>query len=249
MSLADAKAWGAVALFGETYDESVRVIEVGGPWSRELCGGTHVSHSSQIGLISLINETSVGSGSRRVEALVGIEAFRSLAQERAIIARLTDGFKVSKDSLEERIAALSEDLKSTQKKLAAFEAERLAQRIPELISANSTSVGSYKLISSNLGELASIDDVRSIVTQIRERVQAEAAVIAILAVVNEKPAVVIATTEGARSAGAKAGLLVREASTVLGGGGGGKDDIAQGGGQNVAAINDALSAIAKALVS
>ncbi len=249
MSLADAKAWGAVALFGETYDESVRVIEVGGPWSRELCGGTHVSHSSQIGLISLINETSVGSGSRRVEALVGIEAFRSLAQERAIIARLTDGFKVSKDSLEERIAGLSEDLKSTQKKLAAFEAERLAQRIPELISANSTSVGSYKLISSNLGELASIDDVRSIVTQIRDRVQAEAAVIAILAVVNEKPAVVIATTEGARSAGAKAGLLVREASNVLGGGGGGKDDIAQGGGQNVAAINDALSAIAKALVS
>ncbi|MEY4321551.1 MAG: hypothetical protein RL167_279 [Actinomycetota bacterium] len=249
MSLADAKAWGAVALFGETYDESVRVIEVGGPWSRELCGGTHVSHSSQIGLISLINETSVGSGSRRVEALVGIEAFRSLAQERAIIARLTDGFKVSKDSLEERIAGLSEDLKSTQKKLAAFEAERLAQRIPELISANSTSVGSYKLISSNLGELASIDDVRSIVTQIRDRVQAEAAVIAILAVVNEKPAVVIATTEVARSAGAKAGLLVREASTVLGGGGGGKDDIAQGGGQNVAAINDALSAIAKALVS
>ncbi len=249
MSLADAKAWGAVALFGETYDESVRVIEVGGPWSRELCGGTHVSHSSQIGLISLINETSVGSGSRRVEALVGIEAFRSLAQERAIVARLTDGFKVSKDSLEERIAGLSEDLKSTQKKLAAFEAERLAQRIPELISANSTSVGSYKLISSNLGELASIDDVRSIVTQIRDRVQAEAAVIAILAVVNEKPAVVIATTEGARSAGAKAGLLVREASTVLGGGGGGKDDIAQGGGQNVAAINDALSAIAKALVS
>ena len=249
MSLADAKAWGAVALFGETYDESVRVIEVGGPWSRELCGGTHVSHSSQIGLISLINETSVGSGSRRVEALVGIEAFRSLAQERAIVARLTDGFKVSKDSLEERIAGLSEDLKSTQKKLAAFEAERLAQRIPELISANSTSVGSYKLISSNLGELANIDDVRSIVTQIRDRVQAEAAVIAILAVVNEKPAVVIATTEGARSAGAKAGLLVREASTVLGGGGGGKDDIAQGGGQNVAAINDALSAIAKALVS
>lgn len=249
MSLADAKAWGAVALFGETYDESVRVIEVGGPWSRELCGGTHVSHSSQIGLISLINETSVGSGSRRVEALVGIEAFRSLAQERAIIARLTDGFKVSKDSLEERIAGLSEDLKSTQKKLAAFEAERLAQRIPELISANSTSVGSYKLVSANLGELASIDDVRSIVTQIRDRVQAEAAVIAILAVVNEKPAVVIATTEGARSAGAKAGLLVREASTVLGGGGGGKDDIAQGGGQNVAAINDALSAIAKALVS
>jgi len=249
MSLADAKAWGAVALFGETYDESVRVIEVGGPWSRELCGGTHVSQSSQIGLISLINETSVGSGSRRVEALVGIEAFRSLAQERAIIARLTDSFKVSKDSLEERIAAISEELKATQKKLAAFEAERLALRIPELISANSTSVGNYKLISSNLGELASIDDVRSIVTQIRERVQAEPAVIAILAVVNEKPAVVIATTEGARSAGAKAGLLVREASTVLGGGGGGKDDIAQGGGQNVAAINDALSAIAKALVS
>lgn len=248
MSLADAKAWGAVALFGETYDESVRVIEVGGPWSRELCGGTHVSHSSQIGMISLINETSVGSGSRRVEALVGIDAFRTFAQERAIVARLSDGLKVSKDGLEERIAAIADDLKVAQKKLAAFEAEKLAQRIPELISANSNSAGAFKLISANVGELSSIDDVRGLVTQIRDRVQAESAVIAVFAVVSDKPAVVIATTESARAAGAKAGLLVREASSVLGGGGGGKDDIAQGGGQNLAAIESARAAVAKALV-
>lgn len=248
MSLADAKAWGAVALFGETYDESVRVIEVGGPWSRELCGGTHVSHSSQIGMVSLINETSVGSGSRRVEALVGIDAFRTFAQERAILARLSEGLKVNKDSLEERISSIAEDLKAAQKKLAALEAEKLAQRIPELISANTTSAGAFKLISANVGELSSIDDVRGLVTQIRDRVSAEPAVVAIFAVVSDKPAVVVATTEAARNAGAKAGLLVREASIILGGGGGGKDDIAQGGGQNVASIDSAKSAVAKTLV-
>jgi alanyl-tRNA synthetase len=74
MSLPEAREWGAVALFGETYDESVRVVQIGGPWSRELCGGTHVSRSSQIGLVSVIGEASVGSGSRRLEAFVGIEA-------------------------------------------------------------------------------------------------------------------------------------------------------------------------------
>lgn len=249
MSIAEAKAWGAVALFGETYDESVRVIAVGGPWSRELCGGTHVKHSSQIGMISLINETSVGSGSRRVEALVGIEAFRSLAQERAIIARLSDGLKTSKDTLEERIAAISEDLKSAQKKLAAFESAALAEQIPSLIEKNSSQVGQFNLISAEIGSVSSVEDIRNLVTQIRDRVQSAPAVISIFATVADKPAVVIATTEPARAAGAKAGALVREASAVLGGGGGGKDDIAQGGGQNAGAIEAAMAAVSKALVS
>src|SRR5690606_12723101 len=93
MTLADAKAFGALALFGETYDEQVRVVEIGGPWSRELCGGTHVDHSSQIGLIALTGESSVGSGARRVEALVGLEAFHALARERALVAALTDTLK------------------------------------------------------------------------------------------------------------------------------------------------------------
>ena len=246
MSLPEAKQWGAVALFGETYDESVRVVEVGGPWSRELCGGTHVSRSSQIGLVSLIGESSVGSGSRRIEALVGIEAFRALSLERALVARISDSLKASKDGLEDRIASISEELKAAQRKLAALQAASLATRIPEFI-AGAESIGASKLITQSLGAVESIDEIRSLVTALRDRVQAESFVIAVFAEVSGKPSVVIATTPAARESGAKAGAMVREASTVLGGGGGGKDDIAQGGGNDVNQIVNAQAAIRKLL--
>jgi alanyl-tRNA synthetase len=246
MSLPEAREWGAVALFGETYDESVRVIQVGGPWSRELCGGTHVSRSSQVGLVSIIGEASVGSGSRRLEALVGIEAFRSLATERALVARLGEALKSPKAEIEERLNSTIEELKLAQRKLAQLQAAQLATRIPDLI-AGAGSVGSTKFVEANLGELASVDDLRNLATQIREKLISESAVVALFGVIAEKPMVLIATTEAARAAGHKAGNLVRTASQVLGGGGGGKDDLAQGGGSDVAKISDALAAIRGAL--
>ena len=242
MSVAEAKKWGAVALFGETYDESVRVIQVGGPWSRELCGGTHVSRSSQVGLVSLIGEASVGSGSRRLEALVGIEAFRSLTAERALVARLADSLKGPKDQLEERLVATIEELKSAQRKLSSMQSAQLATQIPALLQ-NSLVVGSQKFVSHEMGEVSSVDDIRGFVNQLRDSLASEPAVIAIFGVVAAKPMVVIAATKAAQLAGAKAGLLVRIASAVLGGGGGGKDDIAQGGGVDIKAVPAAIVAI------
>ncbi len=242
MSVAEAKKWGAVALFGETYDESVRVIQVGGPWSRELCGGTHVSRSSQVGLVSLIGEASVGSGSRRLEALVGIEAFRSLTAERALVARLADSLKGPKDQLEERLVATIEELKSAQRKLSSMQSAQLATQIPALLQ-NSLVVGSQKFVSHEMGEVSSVDDIRGFVNQLRDSLASEPAVIAIFGVIAAKPMVVIATTKAAQLAGAKAGQLVRIASAVLGGGGGGKDDIAQGGGVDIKAIPAAIAAI------
>jgi alanyl-tRNA synthetase len=246
MSLPEAREWGAVALFGETYDESVRVIEIGGPWSRELCGGTHVSHSSQVGLVSIIGESSVGSGSRRLEALVGIEAFRSLATERALVARLGEALKSPKAEIEDRLTATIDELKTAQRRLAQMQAAQLATRIPQLISGAQT-IGSTKFVEANLGELASVDDLRSLATQIREQLSGDSAVVALLGVVAEKPMVLIATTDAARGAGHKAGALVRIASQILGGGGGGKDDLAQGGGSDVSKIGEAISAIRGAL--
>ena len=246
MSLPEAREWGAVALFGETYDESVRVIQVGGPWSRELCGGTHVSRSSQVGLVSIIGESSVGSGSRRLEALVGIEAFRSLATERALVARLGEALKSPKAEIEERLTATIEELKAAQRKLAQLQAAQLATRIPELISA-ATTIGSTKFIESNLGEIASVEDLRGLATQVREKLGTESGVVALFGVVAEKPMVLVATTEAARTAGHKAGNLVRTASQILGGGGGGKDDLAQGGGSDASKIGDAQAAVRGAL--
>ena len=246
MTLPEAREWGAVALFGETYDETVRVIEIGGPWSRELCGGTHVSHSSQVGLVSFIGESSVGSGSRRLEALVGIEAFRALASERALVARIGEVLKSPKAEIEDRLAATIDELKTAQRRLAAMQAAELATRIPDLV-ARAQLIGATKFVETNLGALSSVDDLRTLATQIREQLAKQSAVIALFAVIAEKPIVLVATTESARQAGHKAGNLVRTASQILGGGGGGKDDLAQGGGTDAARIGDAAAAIRGAL--
>lgn len=246
MSLPEAKQWGAVALFGETYDEAVRVVQIGGPWSRELCGGTHVSRSSQIGLVSLIGEASVGSGSRRIEALVGIEAFRSLAKERALVSRLVDLTKSSVENLEERISATLEDLKSASRKLATLQADALARQIPGLVE-RAKAVGLVKFVSMNVGSLNSVDELRALTVSLRDKMHSDSAVAALFAEISGKPMLVVAITKQAQAAGIKAGNLVKLASAVLGGGGGGKDDIAQGGGQNLTMISEAIVTIEKAL--
>ncbi len=246
MSLPQAKEWGAVALFGETYDESVRVIQIGGPWSRELCGGTHVSRSSQIGLVSMIGESSVGSGSRRLEALVGIEAFRALATERALVNRLVDSLKVPREQLEDRILASVEDLKSAQKKLASLNSERLALAIAPAIAA-ARSINGHSVIVLTLGELSDAADIRTIALDARGRVASRDAIVVATAISSGKPLVAVATTDTARSNGLKAGELVRLASGILGGGGGGKDDYAQGGGTDVSKLSEAINAIESAI--
>ena len=245
MSQAEAKDFGAVALFGETYDELVRVVQIGGPWSRELCGGTHVSRSSQIGLLALGAETSVGSGSRRIEALVGIEAFRSLATERAIVARLAQISKVPVGNLEEKLVSTLEELKATQKRLVAFEQQALASRIPAWL-AGAKEITGNRVVIADLGEVDSAEPLRTIGSQIRAELGSDAVVI-VTAVISDKPAILVATGESARSRGVKAGALVKLASGILGGGGGGKDDMAQGGGTDVSLIPTAISAIEREL--
>lgn len=246
MPLKQAREWGAVALFGETYDEEVRVVQVGGPWSRELCGGTHVARSSQIGLVSISNESSVGSGSRRLEALVGIEAFRQFATERALVSRIGELLKSPSEALEERLTGILAELRESQRKLAALQSAELANQIPSLISA-AENINGTQVISANVGSLSSVDDLRTLAVQTRDRVADAAAVVALIGEVAGKPMIVVTVTKSAQSSGVKAGALVRVASAVLGGGGGGKDDIAQGGGQDSAMVSDALLALKGAI--
>jgi len=246
MSLPDAREWGAVALFGETYDESVRVVQIGGPWSRELCGGTHVSRSSQIGLVSIIGEASVGSGSRRLEAFVGIEAIRALNAERALVARISEGLKLPKEQLEERIFANVEELKVAQKRLASMQSANLAELVPAAI-ANGLNVNGTLVVELQIGEVSDSNDLRTLAFNARERVSSENALIIVSATLAEKPLIGVATTEASRNAGIKAGSLVRLAAAILGGGGGGKDDFAQGGGTDISKIGEALDAIKAAI--
>jgi len=242
MSVKEAKDFGAVALFGETYDESVRVIQIGGPWSRELCGGTHVSRSSQVGLVSIIGEASVGSGSRRLEAYVGFEAFQALAAERALVASLTESLKVPREQLAEKIQTTVDELRAAQRKLASLSMEQLKNKLPEL-AQSAKQIGGSKVVIENIGAVDSADQVRELASALRDKLESDSAVAAIAGISGDKIILIVATTKKAREAGISSGNLVKVASAILGGGGGGKDDIAQGGGPEVSKLADAFAAI------
>ncbi|MEO6116234.1 MAG: alanine--tRNA ligase-related protein, partial [Pseudolysinimonas sp.] len=246
LPIAEAKAAGAMALFGEKYGDTVRMVDIGGPWSRELCAGTHVRTSAEVGLVNLVSESSVGSANRRVEALVGLEAFRDLAAERALVSTLTSSLKVPRELLPQRIESLVAELKAAEKKIASYESAALSSRVPSLVKSASR-LGKYLTVIEDVGALSSADELRSLATAVRERLGTESSVVALAAHVDGKPAVIVATSPGAREHGAKAGVLAKQAAGVLGGGGGGKDDLAQGGGTDIHAIGAALSGIAAAL--
>ena len=242
MPLAEAKAMGAMSLFGEKYGDTVRVVEIGGEFSRELCGGTHVGSSAEVGSLSLLTEQSVGSGNRRVEALVGLDSFNHLAAERTLVNQLTSLLKVqSSAELPEKINQTLTKLKSAEKELEKLRREKLQAEAAKLIETAQT-IGQVRVLAHHAGELDA-NGVRSLVLDLRSRFGSEPAVVAVTGVANNRPVVIVATNEGAREAGVKAGALVRVAAGVLGGGGGGKDDIAQGGGQDAAKVNEALDTI------
>ncbi|MDQ1122256.1 alanyl-tRNA synthetase [Microbacterium trichothecenolyticum] len=242
MSLDEAKAAGAMALFGEKYGDTVRMVDIGGPWSRELCGGTHVARSSEIGLVNLVGEQSVGASNRRVEALVGLDAFRDLAAERAIVSQLSTSLKTPREQLTTRIAELSASLKAAEKKIAAFEAQALTNRLPQLVES-AVVVGSVRVVAESLGEGASADDVRSLALQVRDRLGSDPVVVALASVAGGRATVVVVTNDAARDRGLAAGALAKAAAGVLGGGGGGRPDVAQGGGTDAAALPRALEGI------
>jgi alanyl-tRNA synthetase len=245
MSLAEAKEIGALALFGETYGEQVRVVELGGPWSRELCGGTHVQHSSQIGLVTLNAESSVGSGVRRVEAFVGIEAFRFLARERALVHGLTEALRVQPDQLSDRVHKLVEQLRSAEKQIAELKSRTVLAEVGT-IAAKAHDMWGVGYVAHQ-AEGVTGGDLRTLALEVRNRLQDRAAVVAVVGGTADKPAVVVVTTPAARDRGLRAGDLVRTASETLGGRGGGKDDIAQGGGTDGSRVAEALSAVEHAI--
>lgn len=246
MSLDEAKSLGAMALFGEKYGERVRVVDIGGPWSRELCAGTHVGRAAEVGMINLVSETSVGSTNRRIESFVGLEAFQNFAAERAIVQQLTTGLKVPRFEVVQRVSELTTQLKAAEKKIAQLEASRLAEQLPRL-EASAERLGALQAVIQSVGTVGSADDVRSLAQQLRERLSAEAAVVVLAGDAAGKPVVIAATTPGAREAGLRAGGLAKLAAGVLGGGGGGKDDLAQGGGTDPQNIPDALDAVRREL--
>ena len=244
MSQDEAKKLGAMALFGEKYGDRVRVVSVG-DWARELCGGTHVQRSGQLGVVKLLSESSIGAGVRRVEALVGVDAYRFLAREHVLLNSLTSLIKGSRaEELPERISDLLTKFKEIEKELAQVRSAAAMADVSKFASG-AKKVGETTLIATRIPDGIAVDDLRKIALDLRNR--DSDSVIALVSVVDSKPVLVVAVSDVARARGVKAGALVKVGSTVLGGGGGGKDDFAQGGGTEVSAIDSALQAIELAI--
>ena len=244
MPLAQAKALGAQAMFGEKYGDVVRMVELNGAWSRELCGGTHVRSTAQIGLVDLIGEGSVGSGIRRVEALVSTDAFTQFASERALVSTLADTLKTQPDQLVDRVERLLGQLKAAEKQIADLRQRELLGNLDALV-AHAVQVGGVTFVAATLPGV-SAGDVRTVAIGLRDKLAAQAAVIALVGG-QAKPVLLVATTAPARERGVAAGRLVGVGAAQLGGKGGGKDDLAQGGGTDASRAEEALAAIRAAL--
>jgi alanyl-tRNA synthetase len=248
----EARSMGAIALFGEKYGDEVRVVEVG-TYSRELCGGTHVAHSGQLGLIKILGEASIGSGVRRVEALVGTDAFRYLARESVLVSQLTEQLKTRREDLPGRVAALVSRLREAERDLDRLRSAQILGGAAEL-AGRAEDVGPVALVVHQVPDGTTADDIRKLALDIRGRLpQQRPAVVVIAGVPADRPAVVVAVNEPARALKLAAGVLVRSAAQALGGGGGGRDDIAQGGGapqgdragQAIAEAFDAVRAVVR----
>jgi alanyl-tRNA synthetase len=225
----EARSMGAIALFGEKYGDEVRVVEVGS-YSRELCGGTHVAHSGQLGLIKILGESSIGTGVRRVEALVGTDAFRYLARESVLVSQLTEQLKTRREDLPDRVAALVSRVRDAERDLERVRSAQILGAAAEL-AEGADDVGPVALVTHQVPDGTSADDIRKLALDVRGRLpQQRAAAVVIAGVPADRPAVVVAVNEPGRALGLAAGALVRSAAQALGGGGGGRDDIAQGGG-------------------
>lgn len=241
-SLAEAKAMGALALFGENYGDEVRLVEIGGPFSMELCGGTHVSHSSQVGPVAVLGESSVGSGVRRIEAYSGMDSFSYLSKERALAAGLAASLKAPSEELPDRIAALTEKLKAAEKEVERMRAAQLAaDSLKHVDSAQN--VNGFKVVTAQLAKGVQAGDLRGIATQMRGKLSAQDAVIVLAAEAGDKVPFIVAATKSAIDRGVKSGDLVKLMGQYVDGRGGGKPDMAQGAGTNAAGLHEAFAAV------
>ena len=243
MPIEEAKKSGATALFGEKYGSLVRVVDIGDGWDREFCGGTHMPTTGYLGQVVLMGENSIGSGVRRIEALVADEANEFQAKEHALVSQVASIMGTKPEEIPARIDDALMRLKQAQKKLAKLQEESLLSRVGE-IAASAKDIHGARVITFNAGEV-SADSLRTLAQSVRQRLEDTSAVISIGGIAKDRPLVIVATTQQARDGGLKAGELVKVAAQTMGGGGGGRPDIAQGGGKDATKLGEALAAVAE----
>jgi alanyl-tRNA synthetase len=239
----EARRLGAMALFGEKYGDEVRVVEVG-DYARELCGGTHVARSGQLGLVKILNESSIGSGVRRVEALVGIDAFGFLAKEHLLVSRLAELFRVPGDQVADRVEQTVTALRDAEKELEKMRAQLVLGGAGAL-AGQAKDLGGVAYVGTEAPEGAATNDVRTLAQEIRGKIDsARPAVVAVAARANGKASLIVAVNAAAKGRGLSAADLIKGA---LSGRGGGNADLAQGGGLPADQVPVLLAAVEKAV--
>ena len=239
MSQNQARSLGAMALFGEKYGDVVRVVSVG-DWAHELCGGTHAQRSAQLGVIKFLGEQSIGAGTRRVEALVGTDAYQFLAREHLIVSNLQEMLKGRPEELADKVSSLMERLKDAEKEIEKSRKNQLSGSINDYLKS-AHEVNGVKVANFLAEGELSANDVRELVTNVRGQLGESAAVVIGAGISGGKVNVVVATNDAARKNNLNAGEILNAVLSKLDGKGGGKADMAQGAGSNV---SDAKKVIA-----
>ncbi|WP_354635947.1 alanine--tRNA ligase [Planktothricoides raciborskii] len=246
MPIAEAKARGAVAMFGEKYGAEVRVIDVPGV-SMELCGGTHVNNTAEIGLFKIVAETGIASGVRRIEAVAGPAVLEYLNVRDRVVRDLSDRFKVKPEEICDRITGLQSELKATQKQLDGVKAELAIAKSDQLI-AQAETVGEFKILVANLGEGVDPDALKTAAERLQNKLGNSAVFLASVSS-PDKVSLVAAFSPEVNKKGLQAGKFIGGIAKLCGGGGGGRPNLAQAGGRDASKLSEALETAKNQLVA
>lgn len=242
-SIDEARAAGAQALFGEKYGSEVRMVDIN-HWSIELCGGTHVDNTAEIGLFKITSESGIGAGVRRIEAVTSLAAIQEYKVQENILKQIAANLKVSKFlNVVARLQQFKEEHKETLQQLSALRDKMNAQAAGQIFD-HVENAGAYTVIAEHVPN-RSMDDLRKIADEWKQKDSSDILVLATS--VDDKANLLIAVGQDAVKAGVKAGDLIKQVAPKIGGGGGGRPDMAQAGGKNPAGIEEAL-AFAKEII-
>jgi alanyl-tRNA synthetase len=245
MPLTEAKAKGATTMFGEKYASEVRVIDFSGV-SMELCGGTHVKNTAEIGAFKIISETGISSGIRRIEAVAGAAILDYLAVRDKVVKELSDRFKVKPEEISDRVNSLQAELKATQKELEAAKQELAVAKSDTLLSQAET-VGNYKILVTNMGNL----DAKSLQAageRLQQKLGKSAVVLGSIPEEGKVSLVAAFSQEIIKDKQLQAGKFIGGIAKICGGGGGGRPNLAQAGGRDGSKLGEALDAAKKQLI-
>lgn len=237
-TLKKSREMGVLGLFEDKYGDEVRVVEMG-DYSKELCGGTHVKHTSDIGLFKIISESSIASGIRRIEAITGYEVYRYLNQLERNLEDISTILKTDKNHLIDRAYSLTEELKEKEKELDSLKS-KMTFSIAQNIIDKSIEVENMELISHRVDNL-DMEDLRSLGDEIKNGI--DSGIIILASVHKDKVSFVSMVTKDLIDKGVHAGNIIREVAKVTGGGGGGRPDMAQAGGKDINKVEEALNMV------